>query len=115
MTSGNVSIMYGMTGPNLSIVTACATSTHSIGVAASGPVETDIVCKRAGCALHDLDNHKVTRADLEVIDPADQGPSPMRGGFGEEKLVIIGIPSQLKRLREFEWDEQRWRKQQDCD
>jgi len=34
MTSGNVSIMYGMTGPNLSIVTACATSTHSIGIAA---------------------------------------------------------------------------------
>ncbi|MBT8085095.1 MAG: beta-ketoacyl-ACP synthase II [Woeseia sp.] len=34
MTSGNVSIKYGITGPNLSIVTACTTATHCIGVAA---------------------------------------------------------------------------------
>jgi 3-oxoacyl-[acyl-carrier-protein] synthase II len=34
MTSGNVSIMYGITGPNLAIVTACTTSTHCIGIAA---------------------------------------------------------------------------------
>ncbi|MGB5347794.1 MAG: beta-ketoacyl-ACP synthase II [Woeseia sp.] len=34
MTSGNVSIMYGITGPNLSIVTACTTATHCIGIAA---------------------------------------------------------------------------------
>ena len=34
MISGHVSIKYGMTGPNLAIVTACTTSTHCIGVAA---------------------------------------------------------------------------------
>lgn len=34
MVSGHISIMYGMTGPNLAIVTACTTSTHSIGIAA---------------------------------------------------------------------------------
>lgn len=34
MISGNLSIMYGMKGPNLAIVTACATATHSIGDAA---------------------------------------------------------------------------------
>ena len=34
MTSGNLSIMYGITGPNLSIVTACTTATHCIGLAA---------------------------------------------------------------------------------
>jgi 3-oxoacyl-[acyl-carrier-protein] synthase II len=34
MISGHVSINYGMTGPNLSIVTACTTATHCIGVAA---------------------------------------------------------------------------------
>ena len=34
MISGNLSIMYGMKGPNLSIVTACTTGTHSIGESA---------------------------------------------------------------------------------
>jgi 3-oxoacyl-[acyl-carrier-protein] synthase II len=33
MISGHVSIMYGLTGPNLAIVTACTTSTHCIGLA----------------------------------------------------------------------------------
>ena len=34
MTSGNLSIRYGITGPNLSVVTACTTATHCIGLAA---------------------------------------------------------------------------------
>ena len=34
MISGHVSIRYGLKGPNIAIVTACATATHSIGDAA---------------------------------------------------------------------------------
>jgi 3-oxoacyl-[acyl-carrier-protein] synthase II len=34
MISGNLSVKYGMKGPNLAIATACATATHSIGDAA---------------------------------------------------------------------------------
>ena len=34
MISGNLSIMYGLKGPNLAMVTACATATHAIGDAA---------------------------------------------------------------------------------
>ncbi|NJA90061.1 beta-ketoacyl-ACP synthase II [Rhodocyclus tenuis] len=34
MISGNLSIMYGYKGPNISLVTACSTGTHSIGEAA---------------------------------------------------------------------------------
>ncbi len=34
MVSGNLSIKYGLRGPNYSIVSACATGTHSIGDAA---------------------------------------------------------------------------------
>jgi 3-oxoacyl-[acyl-carrier-protein] synthase II len=34
MISGNLSIQFGFKGPNLSIVTACTTGTHSIGEAA---------------------------------------------------------------------------------
>ena len=34
MIAGNLSIMYGYKGPNLAIVTACTTATHSIGSSA---------------------------------------------------------------------------------
>jgi 3-oxoacyl-[acyl-carrier-protein] synthase II len=34
MISGNLSILYGMKGPNLAMVTACTTATHAIGDAA---------------------------------------------------------------------------------
>ncbi len=34
MISGNLSILYGLRGPNLAMVTACATATHAIGDAA---------------------------------------------------------------------------------
>jgi len=34
MISGNLSIMFGLKGPNIAVVTACTTSTHNIGLAA---------------------------------------------------------------------------------
>ncbi len=34
MIAGNLSIMYGMRGPNISVVSACTTGTHNIGLAA---------------------------------------------------------------------------------
>ena len=34
MIAGNLSIIYGLKGPNLAIVTACTSATHSIGIAA---------------------------------------------------------------------------------
>jgi len=34
MISGNLSIMYGMKGPNIAVTTACTTATHNIGLAA---------------------------------------------------------------------------------
>lgn len=33
MISGHVSILYGMQGPNIAVVTACSTGTHNIGLA----------------------------------------------------------------------------------
>ena len=48
MTSGQVSIMQHLTGPNISIVTACATSTHCIGIAGRSIVHGDAEVMLAG-------------------------------------------------------------------
>ena len=48
MTSGQVGIMQHITGPNISIVTACATSTHCIGLAARSIVHGDAEVMLAG-------------------------------------------------------------------
>jgi len=48
MTSGQVSIMQHITGPNISIVTACATSTHCIGLAGRSIAHGDAEVMLAG-------------------------------------------------------------------
>jgi 3-oxoacyl-[acyl-carrier-protein] synthase II len=48
MTSGQVSILQHITGPNMSIVTACATSTHCIGLSARSIEHGDAEVMLAG-------------------------------------------------------------------
>ena len=52
MASGQVSILQHITGPNISIVTACATSTHCIGLAARSIEHGDAEVMLAGGAEH---------------------------------------------------------------
>ncbi len=52
MTSGNVSIMRHIKGPNISIVTACATSSHCIGLAARCIAHGDAEVMLAGGSEH---------------------------------------------------------------
>ena len=48
MVSGHVSIQFGLRGPNLGLATACATSTHSIGIAARAITHGDADVMLAG-------------------------------------------------------------------
>lgn len=52
MISGNISIKYGMKGPNIALVTACTTGTHSIGFAARTIAYGDADVMIAGGAEH---------------------------------------------------------------
>ncbi|MCH7830634.1 MAG: beta-ketoacyl-ACP synthase II [Proteobacteria bacterium] len=52
MTSGTASILQHITGPNLSIVTACATSTHCIGLSARIIEHGDAQVMLAGGSEH---------------------------------------------------------------
>ncbi|GAB5414339.1 MAG: beta-ketoacyl-ACP synthase II [Congregibacter sp.] len=50
MISGNLSVRYGLRGPNIAIVTACTTGTHSIGLAARMIAQGDADAMLAGGA-----------------------------------------------------------------
>jgi len=50
MISGNLSVRYGFRGPNLAIVTACTSGTHSIGLAARLIAQGDADAMLAGGA-----------------------------------------------------------------
>ena len=68
MVSGQLSIMKGLRGPNLSMVTACATGTHAIGLSARLVAYGD--------------------ADVMVCGGAEKASTPMGiGGFAAMKAL----------------------------
>ena len=48
MVAGNISIRHGLQGPNISVVTACTTGTHNIGLAARMIASGEITAMVAG-------------------------------------------------------------------
>ncbi len=68
MISGHLSIMFGITGPNLAIVTACTTSTHSLGIGYRTIQYGD--------------------ADVIIAGGAEMAETPLAaGGFGQARAV----------------------------
>jgi 3-oxoacyl-[acyl-carrier-protein] synthase II len=86
MISGHVSIMYGITGPNLAIVTACTTSTHCIGLAARLIQHGD--------------------ADVMIAGGAEQATTPLGlGGFCAARALSTRNDAPTKASRP--WDRDR--------
>jgi 3-oxoacyl-[acyl-carrier-protein] synthase II len=68
LIAGHVSIMLGLRGPNLAVVTACTTSTHALGLAMR-------------CIQHG-------DADVMIAGGAEMGQTPMSlGSFGQAKAL----------------------------
>ncbi len=68
MISGNLSIMFGLKGPNLAVVTACTTGLHAIGMSARTIEYGD--------------------ADVMICGGAESSVTPLAvGGFGSAKAL----------------------------
>ena len=86
MISGNLSIMYGLKGPNIAIVTACTTGTHSIGEAGRMIAYGD--------------------ADVMIAGGAEKASSPMGiGGFAAARALSTRNDSPETASRP--WDQDR--------
>jgi 3-oxoacyl-[acyl-carrier-protein] synthase II len=86
MISGNLSIKYGLQGPNFAIVTACATGTHNIGDAARIIAYGD--------------------ADVMVAGGAEMATSPTSlGGFASARALTKRNDDPLRASRP--WDRDR--------
>ncbi|WP_417763123.1 beta-ketoacyl-ACP synthase II [Shewanella sp.] len=86
MIAGHLSIMYGMTGPNFAVTTACTTGVHNIGFAARTIAYGD--------------------ADVMVAGGAEDVTSPLGvGGFGAAKALSTRNDDPTKASRP--WDKDR--------
>jgi 3-oxoacyl-[acyl-carrier-protein] synthase II len=86
MISGNLSIRYGLRGPNLGVVTACTTSTHALGLAAR--------CIQYG------------DADLVIAGGSEMATTPMGlGGFAQAQALSRRNDSPTTASRP--WDKER--------
>ncbi len=85
MISGQVSILEHITGPNISIVTACATSTHCIGLAARSIEHGD--------------------AEVMLAGGAEYATTPLAmGGFCSARAMTSRIDEPARASRPFDID-----------
>ncbi len=100
LTSGQVSIKYGLMGPNHSVVTACSTGAHSIGDAARMIKDDDADIMLAGGAESTVNPLGVAgfaqakALNMSMNDRPEQASRPYdknRGGFvmGEGAGVVV--------------------------
>ncbi len=86
MISGNLSIRFGLKGPNIAVVTACTTGTHNIGLAGN-MIEND-------------------QADIMLVGGAEMATSPVGlGGFCAARA--LSTRNDAPELASRPWDKDR--------
>ncbi len=86
MISGHLSIMYGITGPNLAVITACTTSTHALGIG--------------------MRTIQYGDADVVVAGGAEMAQTPTAvGGFSQARALSTRNDEPTKASRP--WDRER--------
>jgi 3-oxoacyl-[acyl-carrier-protein] synthase II len=76
MISGNLSIMFGLKGPNIAVVTACTTGLHAIGQRAHDRVRR---CRRDGlrwCRIHHFAAGVGGFASAKALSTRNDDPPP---------------------------------------
>ena len=104
MISGNLSIMFGFKGPNIAMVTACATATHGIGDAARHIVygDADVMIAggaEMGCTVLGIGGFAAARALSTRNDDPEHASRPWdkdRDGF------VLGDGAGVLVLEEYE-------------
>lgn len=104
MISGNLSIMLGLKGPNIAIVTACTTGTHAIGNAARMIVYGDADIMIAGGAEAAITPLSVAGfASARALSTRNDDPSTASRPWDKERDgFVIGEGSGVLVLEEYE-------------
>lgn len=104
MGSGAVSIRYGLKGPNLSIVTACATGTHAIGDAFKIISRGDADCMVAGGAEASITELAVGGfSNMKALSRRNDEPEKASRPFDKDRSgFVMGEGSGILILEELE-------------
>ena len=105
LISGHLSIKYGLRGPNHSVVTACATSTHAIGDAARMIIHDDadvMIAGGAEAAVHPLGITGFARAKAVTASHNDSPETGSRPWDKDRDGFVMSEGSAVVVLEEYE-------------
>ncbi len=104
MASGNIAMQFGLKGPNYSDVTACATGTHSIGLAARSIVYGDADVMVCGGTESTITPLAVSGfANMKALSTRNDEPKKASRPFDKDRDgFIIGEGAGVMVLEEYE-------------
>lgn len=105
MVAGNISIQYGMKGPNISLVSACTTGTHNIGIAARAIAYGDADVMVAGASEMATTKLGITGfASMRALSTRNQEPEKASRPWDKDRDgFVLGDGAGVIVLEEYEF------------